>query len=282
MTTTKTQRQQTENRRLNGKAVWTPISLLPERFTYGPHTKAMSEYLGRRWSAHSYGWYRRTPKDITFNPEWTPNAEPGVRFRPDDRRFRWVEHPSAGLRFVGKAHEIRSDGDGNRPYIARALVDHNGWYTDSLQDELAWGEVYQLPARNGESVYVPAIRTSNDDRDGNDGAVLDFHATTSDLKDAIRWADSMAERFAEDEREYQVRESAKMRIEENTDAIKQAYTDFKNLCREIRANCDAVKGLEHVRKLIHAEYRRVKRTVAKMRKENAKLTDNFWAIDPNY
>lgn len=239
-------------------------------------TKA--EYVARRDKRR-----KQAERSISFNPEFTPHdATEQPRYRVDDRRFRWVERPSDGLRFVGKVHEIRMDGSGNLPYFDRSLIDHTGWFMDAFQDNTAWGEVYQLPARDGKNIYVPAISTKEDEKYNNHGAILDFHSTTDDIKDAIRWADSMAERYAEDEREYQARESARLRIEENTKEIKTAYAEFRALCREIRENCDAVKGLTEVRKLIRAEYRRVKAEVRKLRKENAKLTDNFWSINPEY
>jgi hypothetical protein len=219
---------------------------------------------------------------IEYNPEFAPHDTDAAPFRADDRRFRWVENPSDGLRFVGKAHELRGSGDGNLPYFDRSLVDHHGWYMDSHQDNTVWGEVYQLPSRKGEPVYVPAMSTRDDEQYNNHGAILDFHSTTADLISAIRSADQMAERFAEEEREYQARDSAKCRIADNLESIATAYADFKALCKEVRANCDAVKELTHIRQLIHAEFRRVKRGIAKLRRENAKLADNFWSIVPEF
>lgn len=266
-------KHQTENTRISGTAINTVVSQLPERFAMGPHTKAMASYLSRRWHAQSYGWYKRVGASVSYNSEYSPTDNP----RNSDR-YRWVEHPSDGLRFVGKADEVRGSGDGNLPYFDRSLVDHNGWYMNSFQDELAWGEVYQLPSRNGESLYVPAICTSNDDRDGNDGAILDFHSITGDLKEAIRWSDSMAESYAGHEREYQARESAKSRIEEINEEIKTAYADFKGLAKELRANCDKLTGMDRLRAMIKAEYRRMRRELHGLRVEKSKLEDNYWYV----
>jgi protein-L-isoaspartate O-methyltransferase len=182
-----------ENIRITGTPIYTPLIKLPERFTYGPHTEQMSRYLARRWRAQSYGWWARSHDTaILYNPEWKPEKHSG-------QRYRFVEHPHDGLRFVGDVQDIRMPGSGNLPYIDRAMVDHNGWYVDNYQDETVCGRVYQLPARGGKWQYVPAISDP-----WNDGAILDFHSVTDDIKDAIRWADSMAETYAEDEREYQV------------------------------------------------------------------------------
>jgi hypothetical protein len=224
---------------------------------------------------------RRYPAAIAYNREYDPHES--ATSRCHSKRFRWVEHPGAGLRFVGKVHEIRGFGEGNQPYFHRPLIDHTGWFMDSYHDSLAWGVVYQLPAsKAGESRYVPGICDTNNDTDGNDGAILDFHSITSDLTDAIRWADSMAERYAEDEREYQIRESARVRIEECAKEIQAEYAGFRTLCQELRANCDAVKGLAEVRKVIRREFQRIKSTIRKLRKEIRKLRDDPYAIDPHY
>ncbi len=256
-----------ENTRVSGQAVYTKLSSLPDRFTYGPHTRLMSEYLSRRWSAHSYGWFSRS-KSIMFNQEFTSE-------HTGKDRYRWVEHPSSGLRFVGKAHEIRGSGDGNMPYFDRSLVEHNGWYTDNYQNETVWGEVYQLPARDGKSIYVPSVSDPN-----NDGACIDFRAGTEDLTDAIRWSDSMAEKWAEEEREYQAKDAAETRKEEIKAEITQLYADFKALARETRANCKELTGMPAVIQLIREEYRRVKCEVRSLRKECKKLDDNYWDAVP--
>jgi hypothetical protein len=231
----------------------------------GEHSEAFKAYIAKRYSKYGY------PKNkaILFNPSFTPEWA-------KRETYRWVENVSDGLRFVGKVSEIRGTGEGNQPYFDRALVDHNGWYVDSFQSELAIGAVYQLPARDGESQYVPAVL----DPWNNDCAIVDFHSVTDDLTDAIRWADSMAESYAEMSREDEAKQRAEDRIEEIADEIKEKYATFKALAVELRGNCDALKGLEQVRGLIQAEYKRVKRAIRKLRAERAKLQDNFWeAVD---
>ncbi len=251
-----------ENTRIHGSVVDTKLSQLPDAFTYGPHTRVMSDYLSRRWSAHSYGWFKRGGKCIEFNREST-----------ESDRYRWVEHPKDGLRFIGAVHDIRMSGDGNLPYFDRALVDHTGWFTDNYQDELVYGEVYQLPSRDGANQYVPAINDPN-----NDAAILDFHSVTDDIREAIRDADRMAERYAEDEREYQAKESAKARIEEIDIEVKTMYREFKELARELRANCDRLTGLTHVQQLVRDKWSDIRSEIEALRRERDKLADDFWSI----
>src|SRR5690554_4252161 len=59
---------------------------------------------------------------------------------------RWCEDTAAaGLRFVGFADELVQFG----------AIDHKGWYTDPDGfGEVYRGAVWQLPARNGQCLYV--------------------------------------------------------------------------------------------------------------------------------
>lgn len=261
-----------ENQRIHGSALSTTLSQLPERFHYGPHTELMSRYLSRRWKATSYGWWKRA-EHIEYNQEHVSEQqlENLGRFpwTPVDR-YRWIEHPTDGLRFVGKVHEIRMTGDGNLPYIDHDLVNHYGWFLDEeFQDETAWGEVYQLPCTgmNPGWRYVPAVNNSF----GNDGALIDFHSVTNDIREAVRDADSMAERYAEDEREYQRKSRATDRIEEIQDEIKAEYDAFRVLAKEIRANCDKLTGLTAIQTLIRDHWKGVRAAIEELREEKTKL-----------
>jgi hypothetical protein len=118
---------------------------------------------------------------ISYGPEYSPEY---AKYE----RYRWVEHVSDGLRLVGLAHEVLEHGT-NR-------LNHTGWYCDDFQDELARG-VYGVA-----DPYNP------------DCAVLNFRDITDNLPDAIRYSDSMAERYAEAEREYQEQERARVEAEE--------------------------------------------------------------------
>lgn len=271
--------QPRENTRTHGAPIDTRLSQLPERFTFGPHTRLMSLYLSRRWKAHSYGWFKRA-KYIEYNREWTPERDKdAMRWGRNPERYRFVEHPKSnypsvsggqwGLRFIGKVSEIRMSGDGNLPYFDHALVDHNGWFIDNFQDETISGEVYQLPARDGKNQYVPAIGDEN-----NDGATLDFHSVTDDIREAIRDADRMAERYAEDEREYRAKEDAKQRIEDIDEEIKTARADLLTLIRELRANCDKLTGLASIRAVIREHIQAVRAQCDALAEERENVEEN--------
>lgn len=194
---------------------------------------------------------KRSDQSIIYNPEWSPE---GSR-----NRYRWVEHPEDGLRFVGNVDEITNEGASytNMPYFDRALVEHTGWFLDDddYQAETAWGVVYQLPGKNGESRYIPGMVTSlevdrkkRDTRNG--GAILDFHSVTTDIREAIRWADRMAQYYAEDEREYQAKERVKIRLEEIEEEIQSLRSEYRALRAEVRSNWDTLRPLKEVRKLL--------------------------------
>jgi hypothetical protein len=93
------------------------------------------------------------------------------------------------------------------------------------------GAVLQLPARDGKPQYIPAMA----DPWNPDAYWCDFASVTDDKRDALRWADGMAERYAEKERDYQTEEAARMRCEDEREAIKAARAEHSALAAELRA-----------------------------------------------
>lgn len=218
------------------------MQMLPERFNRQPRTQALEDYITRKYSTYGY----RKGKHIAYNPEFVAEGSRD--------RYRWVENVSDGLRYVGASHDIIN-------------LNHTGWFADNFQDETIHGEVYQLPAREGKPQYVPAVSDPNNDN----CACVDFSSVTDDKEDAARWADSMAEQWAEREREYQAKENQKQRLEDIEDEIKTLYADFRRISREIRANCDQVKGIAVVRELVRNEWKRTKAAIHKLRAERERI-----------
>jgi len=230
------------------------LSQLPERFKAQPQPKQLAEYIARKYSKHGY----RLTREIEYNPEFMP-GEKQDGSKPSylsADRYRWVENASKGLRHVGSADDIVKLG-------------HTGWYIDNFQDETVRGEVYQLPAKDGECRFVPAVNDPNND----DCACVDFRSVTDDKEECARWADSMAESWAEREREYQAEESKRIRLEEIEDEIKSTYTGFRKVAREIRANCDRLAGIGVVRELVRKEWARTKAEIHKLRAERERLEE---------
>lgn len=129
-------------------------------------------------------------------------------------RLAFVYKPEAfGLREVGR---VMVDCGGRNGYWDNS--GRCGYYADECGDNLCYGLVYQLPARDGKARFVAGYRFSEGD-DG--GAMVDFGTIFEsasafqgdswsadvrdheDAHDAARSADSMAEREAGKEREYQ-------------------------------------------------------------------------------
>lgn len=117
-----------------------------------------------------------------------------------ETHMRWIEKPeNCGLRFVGYADDLSDH------------IKHTGWYTDDDGcDETVRGVVYQLPARNGQALYVPGYVDS-----WNDGAVCLAFSSISEGEPclwgnnwddekahAARDADHIAERMAEESRDH--------------------------------------------------------------------------------
>lgn len=218
------------------------MNQLPERFQRGPKSQVLSNYISRRYSAYGY----RKEKAIGYNPEFQPEHTRD--------RYRWIENVSKGLRFVGTSHEI------NRRLPL-------GWFTDQWQDETVSGEVYQLPGRDGEPLFVPAVS----DPCNPDSACLNFSSLTSDKEDAARWADHMAEMWAESERAFREKEEMEARIEEIGDEIKGLYSEFRRVARELRANCDRISGVQVVRELVREKWEDTKEAIHELRAERLKL-----------
>ena len=200
------------------------------------------------------------PETIIYNREWTPD---GTR-----ERYRWVENASRGLRIVGAVDEIKPD---HRP-----LVDHCGWHLDPWgEGEVARGYVLQLPARDGEPLYIPAIA----DAWNPDSYICDFHGGTSDLREAIYAADSMAERYAEHEREYQLTESAKLRADELREEAARLRAEHRAVVAELRSfaawrNTHAPAICTRIRADLAALRARVRAAL----KEAARLDADPWTI----
>lgn len=122
-----------------------------------------------------------------------------------------------GLRDVGNSHEI----------ISRLPL---GYYVDEYQDETISGHVWQLPARNGEPVFIAgyAERESEYAVLSATGSRLD---TWDNKEDAARCADSIAERDAEKQREDNIKANEAQRLDDKCADLRETV----NTCRSITA-----------------------------------------------
>lgn len=123
--------------------------------------------------------------------------------KPNPDGVAWIESLSkAGLRFVGYADEL-----------APRSIQHKGWYGDDFGDSIYRGAVLQRQAIDGKPVFLSAYESPSDSgpfrvevarRHWHIGESADIPATDQDAcRDAAIAADRLAERDAEQEREYQ-------------------------------------------------------------------------------
>ncbi|MGE0211829.1 MAG: hypothetical protein AB7S41_09060, partial [Parvibaculaceae bacterium] len=134
---------------------------------------------------------------------------------------RWVENANYGLRLVDYADRI----------LPRS-IEHTGWYTedDGLNDETLRGIVYQLPTRKHRERFAYGYADPN-----NDGAAFLSFDPCDSKEDAARWADQLAERVAESERDYNRAWQAGRKYEDLGDTIEKLRADARALVREMKA-----------------------------------------------
>ena len=143
-----------------------------------------------------------------------------------------------GLRFVGEAEALAS-------------LRYNGWYNREAEDgETLAGAVWQLPAKRGVARLIYGYREKEaNGKEMNPGSAL---LRTSDIvranvrgleditdapetRDAAIWADGMAERAAEDERDWNRDYQAGARAAERDAAALEARAELMPLLAELRA-----------------------------------------------
>ena len=204
----------------------------------------------------------------------------------------YVENPeSFGLRLVGRVQADTPRGD-----IWDSRGD-SGWYTQPggyCDDDICFGVVYQLSARKGQSRFVAAYQNGCNDS----GALIDFatvymsepggtcgSAQDDDAaRDAARAADSMAEKAAESEREYQTAWRAGSDYDQEGQTIAEARQEALTILSERRA----VKGKGNYPALcaaIRSQVESLLETIAEARTKRADLANGdaeglyFWPGD---
>lgn len=166
----------------------------------------------------------------------------------------WSEHCDEHARFVGLAHSI-----------VRACPE--GWYTDEDDMEVARGVVYLLP--HGRHLAAMADPCQSH-KDGTGPCVIECKPNGQpyiydDKEDAARAADSLAEVYAEGEREYQRQESERVALEEKIEECKgtldELRSDARGLVDGIREStlspslCERLRAeLKIMRAKMHREY----------------------------
>lgn len=177
-----------------------------------------------------------------YAPDVSPSGRPwaAVTWQPGKPGLAHVTRPdSSGLRHVGDVE----------PESGRfSRHDGLGWYTDPFGDVfrdgtgLCWGTVYQLPGRDGKARFVAGYVYG-----GTDGGPTldlghvfeeprgDWYNSVADCdaaRDAARAADSMAQRAAETERDYQRAWQAGSQWAGRLEEIRNAGAELRTLRAE--------------------------------------------------
>lgn len=176
---------------------------------FAAHLDELARKHGTRDSVTDWRTCRyETPANQGMHAGRWQDVEDTDKFaRPAERAF-YVDAVPLGWRVVGNASDVlRREG-----YWRRA--DECEWYCDAHQTETVIAAVLQLPARNGECRYVPAIYYS--DCDGITCWPLDHD---SDAKECALKAAGYAERIAEEMREESEKENMRQDIGDELDAI---------------------------------------------------------------
>lgn len=169
------------------------------------------ELRNRYSNAGTYTWR---------NVRWSTLKASNANWRGIDEKGRYVAmdlKAIEGLRDTGHADEI-------------IRLDHRGWFADTFQDQTYRGHVWQLPARNGEPVYICGYAEP-------DAGVVVLSATdgqldmTSEKEDAARWADRLAEVNARRDCEYS---EADQKLQAALDTVADRKTEAAQIIRALR------------------------------------------------
>jgi hypothetical protein len=133
--------------------------------------------------------YPKMPGMIEYNPE-------------NEKGFRWVEKASQGLRVKTR--------------------EETGWYIDSICCDVAYPSLVQIPARNGQARYFPAIADPCND----DCFLVDFSESFDDEKDAWTQANRTTESYAEECREYDSAWQAGARYAQESEELSATRKEF--------------------------------------------------------
>jgi hypothetical protein len=220
---------------------------------------------------------KKKPKTYGATWHWERNAHNVTRQEkkhPNDN-YAWIENVYyAGLRFVGYCDEI----------VRGRAIDHKGWYTNDFEDETYRGAVWQLPGRKGVARFIAGYQDPNNDGaafvdlDIINGFACDEGAVGEAKRDAAFRADSIAQRNAEREREYNEGWQAGARWVDLGEQIATERRATIELIQEMKAERQNVER-PHICATLRNAVARALRDIEKMRKEREELFDNYGRSD---
>lgn len=199
-------------------------------------------------------------------------------------KLRWIESTAdSGLRFVGWADDLPGGPS------------HFGWHCEDDGDgDSLRGGVWQLPGRKGKARFLYGFaEMESRDREMNPGSAAICVSTISEadrtgpdacasdadesdeLRDAVRWADGLAEAEAEDRRDYNRAYRAGREAAERDGEAIEARRELLPLLAELRAvRRSAVAGeVPTICRTLRASVDSLLETISEKREER----DSAWA-----
>lgn len=178
-----------------------------------------------------------------------------IRDLPDYAGKTLAERRAYAMRNRGNVTPELSGPESETPYLwtgetcplvvdcwpGRRFLRHHGWYTDDYQEETL--EAYAVRLTDFPRLMFAAIRNSMGDGlrvHLDDWQEIDFandHDATDAARDAIQAADSIAEREAEEAREFYRREAKKQEIEDAKAELAENRHEVRRLISELRRLC---------------------------------------------
>jgi hypothetical protein len=141
---------------------------------------------------------------------------------------------------------------------------------DNDTGETARGVVFQLPGRDRKPRFISGIADPN-----NDGCAILSLEIFDDKEDAARNADSLAEMYADKERDYQRAWCAGQEYSELGESIAQDRRDVLALIREVKANCTTLDSMPRVRAEIESAILEYLNETATRRDKRAELLRDY-------
>lgn len=141
---------------------------------------------------------------------------------------RWAETPDDWSELKGRSDEIAES------------INHHGWYLDDCFDGVAFGIVRKVRTKMGLRYIAAVTDTCNGDKYGNGPCAVEVHEDGSPLwydcePEAARFANTIAERYAEKEREYQEGWRARNDAEEKADEARKEIAGLRTKARSLVA-----------------------------------------------
>lgn len=203
------------------------------------NTRTCTPSLGGGWHDEHKKWHW-VPQGFSTHSDF------GAPFQVGCYNCRWCENVSGHFRECGHADEIIRLG-------------HRGWFVDNFQDSTTRGIVLQLPARHGKSIYLAAC---SDPWNKNCAIVeICFH---DEKEDAARAADGLAERYAEDSREDDLKQLAETEIASLENSVKGIRKQIRSLTAGIRQSSVPPIVCDQLRSDIRALRREVREKLARI------------------